>query len=299
MKYKNILWGVILIGIGILFILRNMGMIHFHWRIILQLWPLLLVIWGISIIPVKDYIKLILSIVAIVVALIVISYNQNNVYSDWGFHFSNYKWKQQSLDEKYDSSITKATLQFDAAAGNFIIAGTTDKLIAFDNKGNLGNYKIFSSVVDSSKVIKIELENNIVHINNSSDDNNTFVKLNQNPIWDVNVDAGMANLNLDLSMFKINSVKINGGMSRITIKFGSLSERIKLNVDAGASSINILIPQQTGCEVKTDNVLSSKTMPGFKEVSDDTYQNENFIVKPNKIFIAIDAAASKLNIQKY
>ena len=299
MKYKNILWGVILMGIGILFILRNMGMIHFQWRIILQLWPLLLVIWGISIIPVKEYIKLILSVVAIIVALVVISYNQNNVYSDWGFHFSNYKWKQQSLDEKYDSSITKATLQFDAAAGNFNIAGTTDKLIDFNNKGNLGDYKIYTSIVDSSKVVKIELEKSVVNINSSSDNNNTFVKLNQNPVWDVTVDAGMANLNLDLSMFKISSVKINGGMSRITIKFGSRTERIKLDVDAGASSINILIPQQTGCEVKTDNVLSSKTMPGFKEISDDTYQNENFIVKPNKIFIAIDAAASKLNIQKY
>jgi len=299
MKYKNILWGVILIGIGILFILRNLGMIHFEWHIIFQLWPLIFILWGISILPVKDYIKLILSVVSIIAAMLIISHNQTNIYSGWGCQYSSNKWKQQSLNENYDSSITKATLEFDAAAGNFNIAGITTKLIDFDNKGNLGNYKIFSSMVDSSKVIKIELEKNFIHINSNSSDNNTFVKLNQNPVWDVNVDAGMANLNLDLSMYKINSVKIDGGMSKITIKFGNQTKKIDLDIEAGASSINILVPQESGCEVKTDNVLSSKELPGFKESSEDTYQSEGFIIKPNKIFISIDAAVSKLKIQRY
>ncbi|MEI6822908.1 MAG: DUF5668 domain-containing protein [Bacteroidota bacterium] len=299
MKYKNILWGVILIGIGILFILRNLGMIHFEWRIIFQLWPLIFILWGISILPVKDYIKLILSGVSIIAAMLIISHNQTNIYSGWGCHYSNNKWEQQSLNESYDTTITKATLQFDAAAGNFNIAGITTKLIDFDNKGNLGNYKIFSSMVDSAKVIKIEPEKNIININGNSIDNNTFVKLNANPLWNINVEAGMANLNLDLSMFKIDKVKIEGGMSKITIKFGALTHNIKLDIEAGASSINILVPQESGCEVKTDNVLSNKVMPGFKEVDDDTYQSESFITKPNKVFISIEAAVSKLNIQRY
>ena len=297
MKYKNILWGIVLIGIGVLFILRNMGMLHFEWRLILQLWPLLLILWGVSLIPVKDYIKLIISVVAIIIALLIIGYNRTNIYSNCKTNSS--EWKEQSLNESYDSTVSKATLQLDAAAGNFKIEGVTDKLIAFDNKGYLGEYKILSSIVDSSKVIKIELGKKVVNIGIDKIDNNSLVKLNQNPLWDIVVEAGMADLNLDLSMYKINSVKVEGGMSKITIKFGERSERIKLDVEAGASSVNILIPQASGCELKSDNVLSTKVMPGFKEVSEDTYQTENFIAKSNKIFVSIDAALSKLNIQKY
>ncbi len=297
MKYKNILWGIVLIGIGVLFILRNMGMLHFEWRLILQLWPLLLILWGVSLIPVKDYIKLIISVVAIIIALLIIGYNRTNIYSNCKTNSS--EWKEQSLNESYDSTVSKATLQLDAAAGNFKIEGVTDKLIAFDNKGYLGEYKILSSIVDSSKVIKIELGKKVVNIGIDKIDNNSLVKLNQNPLWDIVVEAGMADLNLDLSMYKINSVKVEGGISKITIKFGERSERIKLDVEAGASSVNILIPQASGCELKSDNVLSTKVMPGFKEVSEDTYQTENFIAKSNKIFVSIDAALSKLNIQKY
>jgi hypothetical protein len=299
MNYKNILWGVVLIGIGFLFILKNMGMIHFNWGIILQLWPLLLILWGISLIPVKDYIKLIISIVAIVAALLIIGQNRTNIYSGWGCQHIKTEWKEQCLDEDYDSTIRNASIQLDAVAGNFRIEGITDKLISFDNKGFLGDYKIFSSGIDSSKEIRIVLEKNVVNINGNTDNNNSMVKLNQNPLWDISVDAGMANLYLDLSMYKIKSVKVEGGMSKITIKFGEKSERVKLDIEAGASSVNILIPQASGCEVKSDNVLSSREMPGFKEVSEDTFQTDNFIANPNKIFVSIDAALSKLNVQKY
>ncbi len=298
MKYKNILWGIVLIGIGILFILKNMGMIHFHWLAIFQLWPLLLVLWGISMIPVKDYIKLILSVVSIIAALIIISYNHSNVYIGWSCK-NNKQFKQQNINETYDSTITKATLELDAAAGNIDIIEATDKLIDFDNKGSIGNYKINTSVKDSSKIIKLELEDNVININSSTEGNNALIKLNKNPVWNVNIDAGAANLNLDLSMFKIASVKINGGASKVRIKLGTLSNNIKLDVEAGASSINILFPKESGCEVKSDNVLSSKQMPDFKEIKEDIYQTDSFIIKPNKIFVSIDAAVSKINIQKY
>lgn len=59
MSYRKIFWGVMLVLIGTLFILKNVGVIFFDWVTIWRLWPLILILWGISLIPVKDYLKLI------------------------------------------------------------------------------------------------------------------------------------------------------------------------------------------------------------------------------------------------
>ena len=70
MSYKKVFWGVVLIIIGILFIIRNLGWVDFSWWGVFRLWPVLLILWGISVIPIKNYLKLILSFVALLVAVI-------------------------------------------------------------------------------------------------------------------------------------------------------------------------------------------------------------------------------------
>ncbi|HSW68012.1 MAG TPA: DUF5668 domain-containing protein, partial [Bacteroidales bacterium] len=65
MNYKKIFWGVTFIVFGLAVILRNLGFIHFEWYQFWRLWPILLVLWGISMLPVKGFIKLIISFVVI------------------------------------------------------------------------------------------------------------------------------------------------------------------------------------------------------------------------------------------
>ncbi|MBT3423517.1 MAG: hypothetical protein HOA61_17700 [Bacteroidetes bacterium] len=64
-QFKSIIWGVILIVLGVLFLLSNMDIIDFHWRDFIQLWPMLLVYWGLSALPINNYIKLVLVILVL------------------------------------------------------------------------------------------------------------------------------------------------------------------------------------------------------------------------------------------
>ena len=59
MKYRHVFWAFVLIAIGILFILNNFGIFDFGWRALWSLWPLILIFWGISILPIKDWMKII------------------------------------------------------------------------------------------------------------------------------------------------------------------------------------------------------------------------------------------------
>ncbi|MGB4704092.1 MAG: DUF5668 domain-containing protein [Candidatus Saccharicenans sp.] len=42
----NLVWGLILITLGVLFLLENIG--YDVWRILFKLWPLILIFWGAS-----------------------------------------------------------------------------------------------------------------------------------------------------------------------------------------------------------------------------------------------------------
>ncbi len=305
MKYKNIFWGVILILIGSLFVLRNTGLIYFNWSVILRLWPLILIVWGISILPVKDYMKLILSFLIVILSFVLINNFHHHHYNHFHKNFVIDKeiiidkndYKEQKIETLYDSTITNAVLKFDAAMGDFIIADTTDKMIVVNKKGNTEDYKMSSKTVDSLETIKIKPKNSAVTINNKH--NNVSVKLNPNPVWDLDFDMGAVDIVFDLSMFKTHNIKIDAGVSSIDIKLGDKYKNTKLDIDAGVSSILIQIPKKSGCEVKINTVLSDNNLQGFKKIKKHIYRTDNFENSNNKIFINVDAALSSFDVRKY
>lgn len=62
--------GVLFIAIGVVALLATLGVIDFSWRMAWKLWPMLLVIIGIVMLPVKDWLKTVLVVVALAVSVI-------------------------------------------------------------------------------------------------------------------------------------------------------------------------------------------------------------------------------------
>ena len=48
MKTKQLFWGVLLIALGLLIFLNNIGQISWDWEELIKFWPLFFVLWGIS-----------------------------------------------------------------------------------------------------------------------------------------------------------------------------------------------------------------------------------------------------------
>lgn len=79
MKFDKIIWGLLLIIAGLLWILNNTGFIDINFNHVIRLWPLLLIFWGITILPVRDYLKTIFLILIIAFAVFMIIGKDNNV----------------------------------------------------------------------------------------------------------------------------------------------------------------------------------------------------------------------------
>jgi hypothetical protein len=306
MSYKKIFWGIVLIMIGILFILKNAGIVFVSWHMMWSLWPVLIILWGISVIPVNGWIKLIASLLVVVAGFLLLQKDTSDDHFSWRFgnhHNWNDDWNdkdnsdnQQSLSEIYNDSIRYAKLNFEVAAGKFIIRDTSSKLIDLERKGTSGSYTMTSRDEDSVRTLDLAFEQQ-GSVHNFKNDVN--LRLNSKPVWNLDLDIGAASIDFDLSRFKVNKMKVDGGASSIELKMGDLVPRSDIEVDAGASSIKIKVPSTCGCEVITNTFLSSRDLKGFTKVENHRYQTPGFAGSQKKIYISLEAGITSIDVIRY
>ena len=75
--------GIVFVAVGVFALLTTLDIIDFSWRIAWRLWPLLLVFVGIVILPVKDWLKAVLLLVALAVGILLYSYEVNQRNDHW------------------------------------------------------------------------------------------------------------------------------------------------------------------------------------------------------------------------
>lgn len=307
MKSGNLFWGLLLITIGTLFILKNLNIIHFAWYALWQLWPVILILWGVSILPLRGFIRLSLMVLTILISMVF--FFDGSQYRTWDFDFRfkrdrdhnygqhDYDRESQYMHVPYDSIIRAGVLRFDAVAGSFTLNGKTDRLLEFESDGLPGPYRMKVTGDDHEKVIDISLTKGV--IGDKLKQNYSEIMLNKQPAWEIQLDAGAAELDIDLADLIISKMSIDGGAADIDVIFGNLSETTNVEIEAAAASVKIRVPKSAGCEVEVSSVLSSRNIEDFEKIKSGLYRTEGFQNAANKIFIDIDSAISKLRIERY
>ena len=74
MKNKNLFWGIILLFVGVIALLASLDVFEFRWSIVWHLWPMLLIIIGILVLPVKDWLKVILLLASLAGSILLYQY---------------------------------------------------------------------------------------------------------------------------------------------------------------------------------------------------------------------------------
>ena len=314
MKFRNIFWGVILIFVGVLFILQNLHIVYFDWVSLWRLWPVFLVLWGVSIIPVNDWIKIIL-VLAILGASVTFILNRTEylsnsndfeLFSDHNWdnwdddedYSNSHKYTTQTFNIPYDDSVTYVDLYMEAAAGKFVVDNVSDDLLSFKRKGNSSEYSYIIKTSDSTSDINIEMESTSINLGKNNK-NMVDISLNTMPVWDIDLDAGAASIDLDLKNYKIRKLDIEGGAASVKIWLGDLYPTSDINLSAGASSVVINVPKTSGCKLSLESVLSGKNLVGFEKTDRGEYITSNFDEAPNKIYIDAEAAVSSFTIIRY
>lgn len=324
MDYKKVFWGILFILVGLLFVLKNLNILDFSWYQFLNLWPLLLILWGIAMLPIKGFVKLILSLVMVLLGVYLVNkYDRGHWFefhsprsykyddraeqrdyrrdrdkdNDNDIEHEDTDWETQYLFFPYNTDITRATLKLDAAAGSFYLQTTSEQLVEVEKEGNIGSYSLTSQEARDSQIVRLSMEETSIRGDRLR--HKVDIKLHEEPVWDLDLDIGAARIEMDLTPFKASKIDIDGGASSIRLKIGELHPLVNVDVNAGASSIVIEVPENSGCLVKTSSVLSGKDMRDFNKTDTGRYETENFEESENKIYVNVDVAVSKIEVKRY
>ena len=303
MRFRNIFWGIILIVIGLLFTLQNLNVIDFDWYNLWRMWPVILILWGVSILPVKNLFKTIL--VILVVGGTVFYMLDNNVKWEenrsYSYRFDFDDDDDYSVDQNFkiplNDSIKVVNLDMEVAAGSFYLFERNTDLANFKKTGASFKYKYTVMQRDTTSDLNIFIEDDFTV--NKHKKNTVDLGLSQQPVWDMSFDVGAAKAEFDMSKLKLRKLNIEGGAASIDVKLGDNYDRTEVWVETGASSFKIKVPEDSGCELNVSSVLSGKTIKGFEKIDHGNYRTSNFDTAKNKIYINLEAAVSSYTIIRY
>lgn len=314
MKADKIFWGLIFVFVGTIFLLENFEIIDFSWRYIWHFWPLLLIITGVNIVFANSKSKSAAIIIGVITlfALGFLTYKgleqKTEENKRWSMSFDDDEDDEDNLDssnmstytEDYSSNYKKATLNISGAASTFEIENGADKLFEADIKETRNPYFLKKTESDSTVVLVFNSKNRTSSFNFKDDEySKVRMKLNDNPIWDINLKMGAGKIDFDLSNNKVKNVSLKGGAAEFNVKLGDLYNDINLVAETGVAEIIIDIPKNSGCKIKTQTGLSSKSFNDFVKNNDGTYETENFKTATNKINIFLKGGLSDFEVNRY
>jgi len=305
MNRKNIGLGVILLSIGVIWILINMGVVGktFFGSLVdslFSLWPLVFIAIGVNMIFKNNALVKTTSwvlFVAIVVSYSFIAEPKHTKLFNFDFDFGNSKSiTKVKYHEKYNPDTKNGKFKISLGAANINIGTSAENLFDAEVPSNVEYKKV--DYKDDYEVVEFGFEKNNYSIFNFDNKyQRCDFKLNKNVIWDMEIDTGATNGKLDMSELKVKDLSIDTGAANMDLLFGAAYDKTKVEIDAGATTLNVTVPKSSGVRINFEDGLNKTNLKDLDwEKKDGVYESPNYDKAESKIEMDIDMGVSKFNV---
>ncbi len=318
MKSEKIIWGLVLVFIGAVFLLDNFDVIDFYWRSVWRFWPIILILIGANMMFNYSDSKVGAGAAAAVavVCLGFLFYQGTRPYdhdkSWFSFRFDNddrrdrsgrSAQKESNFVEEYNPASPYAELNVSGGATEFDLVDSTSNLFEAFVRQTYGSYNLTRSSKDSMEVINFKQGDNKGRRDfnfNDADANHIEFKLNPNPIWKIYLKMGAGEADFDFSKYKVSELHLKGGAASFDVKLPEPSTaQTTVEAEAGVAEVKLSVPANTPCKIIVSGGLSDKNFNGFTKQSNDVYVSGDYEKAPKRIFIRLKVGLSDFTVDKY
>ncbi len=304
-RRPSLFWPILLIGIGLILLLNNAGVLPGSpWAVLWQFWPVLLIAIGVDILFGRSVTGRILSailallVVAGGIALMAVSPASRLGFLDFlpGFriggelkatHIEYPASDIQSADVKVGFSTGKNELYALSDSTSLIQAdlshyGELD--VSYSESGGRANLEIG---VDSAFSVGIF----------QSSEEEWNVGLNPRVVYDLDLSLGVGESRIDLSRLALSGGKIDVGVGQTRMTLPD-SGRFTLRVNGGVGSLHIIAPREVALRAQVNTGIGSfNNNSRLRPVGDNVYETEDFATADNAITLIIDIGVGSVTIQ--
>jgi|GEM_PF-812399 len=277
---NSLFWGTLILLIGVTLLGVNTGYLSSDvWVNVWRLWPVLLIVWGLNIILRNTSLQFIsyLSPVILILAFTYAATWAPVEDESGGWHLPAYiglsepdsrTMTEYSHDYQRTDDVHSLNVEFDLGAASLdVVSSSEDAFIGVEINSNTGE-----------PTVNFELDGSELKMYAASP-RHTSRWGNFKEEWDVrlpsgvplsfNLDAGASSCDLDLEDMLLSHLDIDAGAVAIDAFLPAPDvEGYTVNIDLGASDLNLGFPKNTPVRIRFDGGLSSTNFKkaGFKKI---------------------------------
>jgi hypothetical protein len=294
---RSLAWPLILIAIGLVFLLVNFGFIPGVTALsLLTLWPLLLILAGIDLAIGHRWPLAALGIDVGVIALgLVLLATQPSFIGGPVFSFGDSPAGERDVSVARENA-TSLSLDINGGAGRFRVSGGSTVLVEahsanddlrlrrarFENSGRHADVRIDQSGNRHVSGAAIDVE----------------ARLASDVPTDLTVNGGAGEFFIDLSGVVVTDAELNVGAASLTLTLPKPTAEVRIEVNAGASSIVIEVPEGVEARVTLDGaLLSLRSTNARVTAGGSTAETPAYGSATARVTVSVTAGASSVTIR--
>jgi hypothetical protein len=300
-RSPDLFWPIMLIGVGVILLLWNTGVIQGNpWPIVFNLWPVILIAIGLDILfgrrsLLGGLIGAILGLALIggIIALLIAQPN-------WpGFNWGNASLQSRHIEAPL-AGIETASIQIDFTSGEnrLYVLTDSDKLI----NGDVSYYGDLTFDVNASNDranVRVDSQWSGFFVGFMTTAEKWDIGLNPKPVYDITLDMGSGGGSLDLSKLNVSGGRLNVGSGGVDVRLPATG-KFTLNVDGGSGSLNIHVPSTVGLRVEyqpgSGGFYPSSRLNVVRTGRDAAYETENFATAQSAITLIVDGGSGSISV---
>lgn len=287
---------LLLIAVGVVALLANLGYFTFSWSALLSLWPLILVIVGVDLLLAHRAPYAALAADIVVIALGIVLLVTQPLGTGWFpmVSFGGHDCGDRALSDTVSvprASVQSATIDITGGAAKYrITGGATDLLNATSDQREL-----YTTTSGGSSVHLVQC--NPAGFGGRRD---VEVKLASDIPISLDVTGGAGTFDLQLADVKLSELDLTNGASTTTLDLPKPSGTVRIRVTGGASTITL---QLNGAEASVDvsGGLTTLNTPdgrgGGSAAGRQTWTSSGYASASDKYTITVTGGVSTINVR--
>ena len=278
-RKPSLVWPIILIGAGILFLLNNLGIVDWDvWLTIGRLWPLILVAIGFDIILGRSS-----GIWPALAFLLIIALFTSGAWlvNTTGSILSG-ELRSQEINQPLDG-VTNAKIDVDFGVGQLEIGKTSNEDMLVDGVIELTDSEVLDHehrTASGTAYVLIASHGQQFYpswwFNDGQSPKREWkLYLTEKIPIELDVDAGVGKTELDLRQLKLDALDVDCGVGEMVVYLPS-EEQYTAYIDGGVGQLKIFVPEDLAVRIVVDSGLGNTSVVGDYNQSGNTYTSASY-----------------------
>ncbi len=269
--------GAIIIAIGLLLLLRSLGVVKVSlWFLLRDYWFVILILLGLGMVFHMKWFTIVLALVGLIIVGLFIADH---------YVVGTPRHLTQTIP---GAGITEAELKVTFGAGKLVIDGGNEKYLVENKVTTSDSADPRMDLTKNGTKARIVAERRgYVPGGEEKWEMGLSPKVN----FRIDVDYGATDFEADLSSLKVSSIELRSGAARTGITFGNFPT--KLTIETGASAVEFKFPKDAGVMIDMSGGAISSDLNGLRKEG-NRYFSTGYQEGGNNIEVTVKAGASSI-----